>query len=69
MKKYIWWILKFMVITGCIIFSTTLGLIPTIIILGISSIKPIVVGVSIALGYISIPWNNLRMDRLHFIGH
>ncbi|WP_338980765.1 LMBR1 domain-containing protein [Spiroplasma endosymbiont of Lasioglossum malachurum] len=45
---------------GCIVISTTLGLIPTAIIMGITAIKPIAIAVSIGIGFIAIPWNNIR---------
>ncbi|WP_338960162.1 MULTISPECIES: hypothetical protein [unclassified Spiroplasma] len=60
MKIYMWWILKFMVLTGCITFSIFLGLIPSIIVLGIVAIKPVSILIGIVVGYIGIPWNNIK---------
>ncbi|WP_342257267.1 hypothetical protein [Spiroplasma endosymbiont of Nomada ruficornis] len=53
------WILKFLVLTGCITFGLFLGLIPSIVVLGIVAIKPLVFVVSIGMGYIAIPWNKM----------
>ncbi|MBP1526209.1 MAG: hypothetical protein H9Q67_06940 [Spiroplasma ixodetis] len=55
-----WWILKFMALTGCITFSIFLGLFPSIILLGIVAIKPLSILMGIVIGYVSIPWNNLK---------
>ncbi|WP_339040420.1 hypothetical protein [Spiroplasma endosymbiont of Apeira syringaria] len=55
-----WWILKFMALTGCITFSIFLGLIPSIIVLGIVAIKPVSILIGIVVGYIGIPWNNIK---------
>ncbi|WP_342266974.1 hypothetical protein [Spiroplasma endosymbiont of Villa modesta] len=60
MKIYMWWILKFMALTGCITFSIFLGLIPSIIVLGIVAIKPVSILIGIVVGYIGIPWNNIK---------
>ncbi|WP_458258540.1 hypothetical protein [Spiroplasma endosymbiont of Dactylopius coccus] len=60
MKIYMWWILKFMALTGCITFSIFLGLIPSIIVLGIVAIKPVSILISIVIGYVGIPWNNIK---------
>ncbi|WP_342219253.1 hypothetical protein [Spiroplasma endosymbiont of Amphimallon solstitiale] len=54
------WILKFMALTGCITFSIILGLVPSIIVLGIVAIKPLYILIGIVIGYVSIPWNNLK---------
>ncbi|WP_342219196.1 hypothetical protein [Spiroplasma endosymbiont of Amphimallon solstitiale] len=60
MKIYMWWILKFMALTGCITLSIFLGLIPSIIVLGIVAIKPVSILIGIVMGYIGIPWNNIK---------
>ncbi len=49
-----------MVLTGCITFSIFLGLIPSIIVLGIVAIKPVSILIGIVVGYIGIPWNNIK---------
>ncbi|WP_342217660.1 hypothetical protein [Spiroplasma endosymbiont of Amphimallon solstitiale] len=60
MKIYMWWIFKFIALTGCITFSIFLGLIPSIIVLGIVAIKPVSILIGIVIGYVSIPWNNIK---------
>ncbi|WP_458257637.1 hypothetical protein [Spiroplasma endosymbiont of Dactylopius coccus] len=60
MKIYMWWILKFIALTGCITFSIFLGLVPSIILLGIVAIKPLSILISIVIGYVGIPWNNIK---------
>lgn len=59
-KKYCWWTVKAIAFLACIAISTTIGLVPTVVLLGIAAIKPIAVVVSIGLGFIAIPWNNIR---------
>ncbi len=49
-----------MALTGCITFSIFLGLIPSIIVLGIVAIKPVSILIGIVVGYIGIPWNNIK---------
>ncbi len=49
-----------MALTGCITFSILLGLVPSIIVLGIVAIKPLSILIGIVIGYVSIPWNNLK---------
>ncbi|WP_338961182.1 MULTISPECIES: hypothetical protein [unclassified Spiroplasma] len=49
-----------MALTGCITFSIFLGLIPSIIVLGIVAIKPVSILIGIVIGYIGIPWNNIK---------
>ncbi len=49
-----------MALTGCITFSIILGLVPSIIVLGIVAIKPLYILIGIVIGYVSIPWNNLK---------
>ncbi len=49
-----------MALTGCITFSIFLGLIPSIIVLGIVAIKPVSILISIVIGYVGIPWNNIK---------
>ncbi|BDT02996.1 hypothetical protein [Spiroplasma ixodetis] len=67
MKIYMWWILKFMALTGCITFSIFLGLIPSIIVLGIVVIKPVSILIGIVVGYIGIPWNNIKTKITNWV--
>ncbi|WP_338978599.1 hypothetical protein [Spiroplasma endosymbiont of Panzeria rudis] len=67
MKIYMWWILKFMALTGCITFSIFLGLIPSIIVLGIVAIKPVSILIGIVVGYIGIPWNNIKTKITNWV--
>ncbi|WP_400255001.1 hypothetical protein [Spiroplasma endosymbiont of Cleonymus obscurus] len=67
MRKYMLWILKFLVLTGCITFGLFLGLIPSIVVLGIVAIKPLVFVVSIGMGYIAIPWNKMKNKIMDWV--
>ncbi|WP_338973734.1 hypothetical protein [Spiroplasma endosymbiont of Tricholauxania praeusta] len=61
---YLWVNITFV---SYITFSIFLGLIPSIIVLGIVAIKPVSILIGIVVGYIGIPWNNIKSKITNWV--